>query len=482
MYELFTFSHCLRELMKKNNLTTGQLCQCLDKTRTEIKRLLQTDGTEKQRKSAFEKIRKTGLLPPDSLSLLAESLEVSRLGVSRYGFSYAIDRVLKGITFDESPNEIIIDGNISFKERLSHLKCADTIEIFCINSCFSSVVDALLSLFDDPARKIHMSHLVHTEVPEATSAIFVAITLPLLLDPRYMPYKLHSMGNSLVHPIGGNVIAIRAKFHEEERQYFFTALSAEKMIELQNAKECDMFGYLSKMFSSLDAKPQPIKEKPNAVEDFTSLSMTFLSHELNRSSYSITAGLCFQQIPTDIAIAALRDGAFLQQDELADVIERTRSIHDQRFQNFYHKKKKSYQIMTVKGCRQFLETGFNSDHFVGFRPFTLEERKRIFQHMLEAAETNPYFVPLLFKNHEATLGLYIECNDKLGIALDTQSTNYDIKNGYHSVFLMYPDFTEQFMHFYRDTLVAEKSHSKQDSLAILKEMYRSFLSEFSLDT
>ena len=102
--------------------------------------------------------------------------------------------------------------------------------------------------------------------------------------------------------------------------------------------------------------------------------------------------------------------------------------------------------------------------------------------MLEAAETNPYFVPLLFKNHEATLGLYIECNDKLGIALDTQSTNYDIKNGYHSVFLMYPDFTEQFMHFYRDTLVAEKSHSKQESLAILKEMYRSFLSKFSLDT
>jgi len=250
--------------------------------------------------------------------------------------------------------------------------------------------------------------------------------------------------------------------------------------ELPNASSSHLYSFISKVLQATSVQPVPIKETSPYKLDFTSLCMTFLSHELNRATYYIGCDLCFQQTPTDIALAAFRDKGLPSETETSQIISRTLSIHEQRYQNQYRKQKPTYRIMTKAGCERFLKTGETTDHFVGFRPFTLEERKEIFANMLHAAKQNHYFTPLLLKDDGFPHRYNLVCYEKLGISIDAKDTDYDISSGYRSVFLMLPEFTRQYLDYYLDILVAEKCYSRVQSLEMLEYMYQHFLSEHHL--
>ena len=137
----------------------------------------------------------------------------------------------------------------------------------------------------------------------------------------------------------------------------------------------------------------------------------------------------------------------------------------------------NYHIMTMSGIQRFLNTGMSTDHFIGFRAFTVEERKIIFEEMLKAAEQNRCFIPLLLKNEDFRHQYNLVCYDKLGVSIDAKDTNYDISNGYRSVLLMLPEFTKQYQEYYLDMLVTEKCYSRDESLRMLKSAFDEFVLE-----
>jgi len=241
-----------------------------------------------------------------------------------------------------------------------------------------------------------------------------------------------------------------------------------------------MYDFIMNVLKAVRPSPIPLKEPDTPHVDFPSLCMTFLSHELNRATYSLGNDIAFQQIPVDIAIDALRDKALFSPEEITHMIEHTFAIHEQRYQNLFNKKKTTYQIMTLAGCEQFLKTGYSTDHFVGFRAFTPAERQRIFGDMLRLAQENPHFSPLLLKKHAMEYKYNMECYEKLGVSLDVSNTDYDVQKGYRSVFLMYPDFTRQYLEYYLQSLVAEKCYPRARSLQLLQEMYDRFVNENNL--
>ena len=208
--------------------------------------------------------------------------------------------------------------------------------------------------------------------------------------------------------------------------------------------------------------------------------MTFLSRELNRATFYVSNDLCFQQVPVEIAVRALRDKGMFSEEEISQIIQRTLTIHEQRHQNLYNKKKKTCLIMTLSGCRRFLQTGYTTDHFFAFRAFTPEERRQIFGKMIQAAKSNPNFVPLLLKDPDFRYRYNLVCYEKLGVSFDEMDTDYDISNGYRSIFLMFPHFTQQYMDYYMKTLVVDRCLSREDSLAALGKMYQQFLEENGL--
>jgi len=478
MFEPLTFSQCLAKVMQKHKLTVGNLATLIGR-RADLKHVLADDATRNKRNLLFEKLKESKLFDEDDYKQLRQSMEVSRLGVEYYRFQNAIGSILIGSPL-EPQQEILTDENIPLSSRLQPLKEAEKIEIICLNCCYHSLFSALQILFADADRDIHMNHYLHSPSDWCAAAEYVSVALPVLFDQRYFSYIRNSAIETQLPSIGGNMLFIRAVLHNEVVEQHFVIENNRTAYELSNAASCHLFSFVNKVLAGVKPEPVAIKEEYPHKLDFPSLCMTFLSHELNRATYSLLNDLCFHQIPTDIAVSAFLDKGMDSDEELRRVIERTLSIHEQRYQNQYAKKKHTYRIMTAEGCERFLETGETTDHFIGFRAFTPEERKIIFQNMLDAARKNSFFVPLLLKDGAFTHRYNLVCYEKLGVSIDAKDTNYDISSGYRSVFLMFPAFTKQYMNYYLEILVGEKCYSKQESLAMLEQMYRDFLKKFEL--
>lgn len=473
MLETLTFSQCLAQLMHKHQLSLSNLATMIG-SRADLRNILSNDGTPNKRAMLFEKLKTSQLFADEDYQRLSHSLEISRMGVERYRFQQAISDILSGKAADFS-QEIITDWGPTLSERLSTLENAESIEIICFNSCFHSLFQTLAQLFKAENPKIVLRHYLHSDANWNTAAEYVAVVMPILFDERYQAYLRGASSSSKMPCISGNLLIIRAIIQSEPKEMFFSIADQKTAYEVPNASASHFFAFVSKILENATPQPIPIKEESPYKLDFPTLCMTFLSHELNRSTYSITNDLCFQQTPTSIAMEAFRDKGVSSDEETARIINRTLSIHEQRYQNQYRKKKPTYHIMTLMGCQRFLETGMSTDHFVGFRPFTPEEREIIFRNMLNAARENTCFIPLILKDDDFNHQYNLVCYDKLGVSIDAKDTDYDIAKGYRSVFLMFPDFTEQYMEYYLKILVGEKCYSRVKSLEMLEDIYRSFL-------
>ena len=478
MTEILTFSQCLNKVMQKHRLSVANLAILIGR-RADLKHILSDDSTHAKRSFLYQKLLESNLFDENDYQQLKNALEVSRLGLEWYRFQQAVDCILKGEML-KSAQIVLTESKQSLPEALAFMNDSEKTEIICFNCCYPSLSSALTSLFQNTDRDIHMEHYLQTTSDWSAAAEYVAVFLPLIFDPRYTSYLRNPLVEMQLPSIGGNMLVIRSVIHNEMIERCFVIANNSTAYELENAASVHFFSFVRKVLRCVAPEPLAIKEAYPHELDFPSLCMTFLSHELNRATYTFSKDLFFQQIPTDIAIAAFLDKGVECDEGLQRVVQRTLSIHEQRYQNQYGKKKHTYHIMTIDGCERFLDTGKTTDHFIGFRAFTPEERKAIFSNMLIAAHENPLFVPLLLKDSAFSHRYNLVCYDKLGVSVDAKDTNYDISNGYRSVFLMHPAFTKQYQKYYMDILVAEKCYSRQKSLALLEDMFERFLQKVGL--
>lgn len=478
MIETLTFAQCLNKVMQKHHLSLGDLVTMLG-CRADLKHVLADDTTHAKRAKVFDQLKASQLFDDADYNALSHSLEISRLGVERYRFQHAITEILSGKT-QESTCPIMTDAGDTLADRFAALTSAEKIEIICFNSCFHSLFSAVEPLFQDQKRDISMRHYIQSDSSINTAAEYIAVVMPVLFDLRYSSYYRPACLESKIPSLGGNLLFVRSIIQNKIVEMSFVFGGDHIAYEMPNPTACRMYAFVSRVLQAANPQPVAIKETSPYKLDFSSLCMTFLSHELNRATYYIGSDLCFQQIPTEIALAAFRDKGLSSDEETSRIINRTLSIHEQRYQNQYRKKKPTYRIMTEAGCERFLETGETTDHFVGFRPFTVDERKVIFQNMLNAAQQNSNFIPLLLIDSDFTHRYNLVCYEKLGVSIDAKDTDYDIDSGYQSVFLMLPEFTRQYLSYYLDILVNEKCYSRQKSLEKLEAMYHRFLQQHSM--
>ena len=478
MSEPVLFAQCLTQIMRKHRLSLGDLSGMIG-TRADLRHILADDATHTIRSRVLEKLKSLQLFDDGDYAALEHSLHISRLGLENYRFQQAVTCILTG-EHHQSAQEIIVDEHSTLAQRLALFDALDNIEIICFNACFPAVFSALKPLFRNPERSIFMRHYVQSDSHWNTAAEYVAAAFPLLFDSRYTAFVRNPAMLSKVPVLGGNLLLLRARQYGLPVESAFVITDSRTALELPNASACELYAFVNKVLQKVQPPPMPIKEENPHDLDFPSLCMTFLSHELNRATYCIFNDLCFEQVPTDIAIAAFKDKNYASAEETMRIISRTLSIHEQRYQNQYRKTKPTYRIMTIEGCKNFLASGMTTDHFIGFRAFTLQERKIIFRNMLQAAQNNRFFIPMLLKDERFTHRYNLVCYDNLGVSIDAKDTDYDISNGYRSVFLQFPDFTQQYREYYLKILVGEMCYSRQESLALLTEMYQAFIAEFSL--
>lgn len=478
MNELLPFSKCLQHLIKKHGLISAQFAQLIG-GRGEWKKLLSDSLSSSKLELYFERIKEAQLFSPEEYHCLEQAMKISQTGAEKYFFEHSIDQIFMGIQPDVS-RPLLLENQLPMEKRLRSLLDADELDIICLNCCFPSSIQSLIPLFSQRSARIHMRHYLHSDALSTRPAGLISSIMPFIFDHRYELYSISPPEDKMLRSMGGNILCIKKSKADILSQLFFVLMDDEHAVELDNSGGTDLFGFLEHLLTKISPVLQPLKEPDLSTDDFSSLCMTFLSHELNRATYSLSNALSFQQVPSDIAVAALKDKAIFSSADNNALLERTLIIHEQRHQNIYRKKKNTYQIMTTTGCEHFLRTGYCMNHFIGFRAFTPEERKKIFGKMIEGAENSTFYIPLLMKEANFHYRYNLVCYEKLGISIDHRDTDYDISKGYRSTFLMFSKFTQQYQDYYLNTIVKEKCYSKEESLSLLKSIYHRFIAEFSL--
>ena len=473
MTDILTFPECLQALMRRNQLTVAELA-ALSGSRTAVKQILADGATHAKREQLLRKIKEAGLFSPEDCNQLSASLEISRVGMQSYLFQQDIEHLFQWQP-RHAQEPLRLQNGLPLTRQLSSLQTASQIDILCVNSCFQSVADVLLPLFQG-ARNIHMWHFLHVGAfQELRYSGYLNTFFPLLFDERYDAYSLESGENSDVLAVGGNQLVIRARWERRSQEWAFTLSDETLAYALPIPASDSWFALLSAMLRRMKPVPKTLRESMNDSRDLYSLCMTFLSHELNRATYSVGNDVFFQQIPPQILCDAIREKEVISPDEIDRLYALALPIHERRYRNQYEKKKPTYQIMTIMGCRRFLDTGLCGDHFYAMRPFTPCERGVIFGQMLSAARQNPSFVPLLARDAHLLYRYSLICYDKLGLSLDLADADYNTESGYRSTFLLCSRFTQPYTAYYLKRLASDGCYSREESLTLLQELYAAFL-------
>lgn len=473
-----TFAQCVEQLMKDHQLT-ATILGAQTGSRTELRRALSNDLSSARRASLCDKICRLGIFSSAECVQLRESLEVSRIGMERYASRQSIDRLVS--MHPEEPSEACyISGGPLIQHRLAPLLNADEIEILCINTIYSSVISALRPFFADKTRRVRRHHYIQPDIGGLNAAEFVACISSILFDGRYSPYLLASWSETGHYPsVSGNLLILNARFGNRREEQCYIISNARLAYELPNADAVGIYAFFNRIISELPFRPTPLKMFEQNPTDYGSLIMSYLSRELNRTLFVHGTDISFAQVPTDIAVASFRDRSMFSPDITADMLKRIAPMHERRFQNLYTKKKPTVITLSLDGCRRFLETGVSRDQFAGIRPFFPIERLRTFSTLLAFAEENPGFCPIVLKQH-SFCGKYLTvAYDRLGVAITEYDTNYDLEAGYDYVFLSYPEFTRQYIDYFKTTILKERCYSREESLRLLHELYHVYAKKFA---
>lgn len=460
--------------MKAHKLTTNKLGTQLH-CKTELKRILGDQSNHKKREQLLTFLIENDIFSPEEIELLRISINVSRIGVERYLSRDALLELLSNERVLPKRDLLLIDGGL-LRERLASLADATSIEILCVNCSYYDLYYSLATLFEKKDLNINMKHYISISGSGHNTPTIINLVLPILFDNRYHLYKLESnypdVSNS--HGLAGNLISLLVKRGEESFEYFFIIKDHSSVYELPNPHSSNLFAFLSSILSASSKPPTKITEHLTDETTYEELLMRIFSLELNRVTYYLSPDICYMQIPVPIGLKAFNECDHFPPEVRTKLVDSAMSLHSQRHHNFYHKHKHNFSIISLNGCRSFLETGRSTDHFIGFRSFTIPERLEIFKLMIERARENSFYHQFVLKEHSFFSKYICVCYDQIGLLLCPYNTSYQIGNNTNMVILKTPELATLFADYYCDCLLTEQCYSREESIALLTDLYNEY--------
>ena len=474
--EILTFGECLARLTRQRGLSIAALSALLGcKSKTDVSRQLHDETSQAKREEFFHRIEKLdGCFGGDELALLREALEVSRLGKVEYRTQQAIWALLREDSTNASqPDPVIVNGEQNFRDLTREWSTADHIDILCFNSCYREIFNAFALLLARREQPVAIRHYLSGDLFEMNPAVAVAAVAPVLCDPRYFIYSVRrdEQGDrarvTATNQIMVNIV--REGVETEEMLVVIDERTISRLVLPPNTHLREFYmGIIPQM-----KVVRRLKHESAAAKDYAAYLITCYEREKNRCVYQFKPEPCFEQIPTRDVLAAFRGGRL---DAAAkDTLERSlTALHEQRFRNFYGKKKPSYLLLSRRGMRRFMETGMLTDHAHALRAFGKAERYDILSYMTAQAQNNPYFHVAFLKDDSLfTDHMYI-CYDGLGVLIANGNTHYELDQGLSDVLLTFDDFTKQFEAFFFKRLLDEQTLSPTESMEVLRSLLKRY--------
>ncbi len=488
------FQDCLNDIMAKRKLSASQLALMLGhKSKTTIQRILQGSGGLRCIGNVYKELCSCEemQLTEAETERLHTAYDMELWGTDNYRARSEMWRLLrKGEERDVSMRLFCTDGSeTTLRAFLNGFAsptepadiCTKEMEILMLSGCYPSVMEVMASLLQQMGSHVHIRQLFMLNGDVARTVRLIRNILPTL---GYHTYEAFSVLQNDIIPDPaysgtgtGKAMALRVQYSDGSVREFQILMQSETAGVLLEAP--GIWNHWQQFTAMYFNNAAPLKATVPEIRDYISLLEYYADTERNREALIYKPDVCFYHIPTEILLHALKDSIAASADaETADailqVLPKLRSTQEKRFQNMVNKRQHTYWVASREALLQFARTGVQNDHFFAMRPFTVEERHRVFRHLLDQEKNNPYSHMYLMReeDEDSFLDLEATCFVGLGLQLTSIGTDYCLSDGWTETLLEEESFCALYREFYMEELIAHHTQPPEAAVLLMEEILR----------
>jgi len=489
-----SFRNCLARLMEKRALSAGQLADMMQyKSKTTLLRVLQGKAGIRCIGNVYADLCRCKVLEltDAETDMLHVAYEVEVWGLDNYRARSEMWRLLRKSEPQQNHMQICMGSETvsldCFLDRF--MPCTESLpengipverlDVCILSSGYLSIVHALIPLLKRMGSRIHVTQLLQLTGDTARTVRLIRNILPIL---GYHTHEIYFNRQEDISPDPiysysgtGRAMILKALLPDGNTREFQILLRDENSGVLLESP--GLWQHWMQYTASYMEQMKPMKAAVPDMTDYAHLLEYYAETEKNREALIYKEDVCFHHIPPDILLHALLDSS--ASSEMLEVIPKLRSMQEKRFHNVMTKRQPTHWVASAKALRRFARTGVQNDHFFAMRPFTVEERIRIFRNLLSMLETNPYFHLYLMRPEDEDSFLDLEATylEGVGLQLTPTGTDYRITDGWTETMLTEESFCTLYREFFMEELIGQHTCPASDSAALLREIIRELQEE-----
>lgn len=473
---MLAFGPCVRQILEARGVSASEFARMMGyKSRNSIFRILDGEGGHGPRQALYER-----LIGEDPFSLtqqerreLFQALEISRVGLVTFLGNRAMKELLMDVSMEEEAEEIRLipaDGKkASVWRMLDRSKDVEELDIIITGCCDRQVCTMMNEGLGKLKAKISVRHFVYTGEEELIRNI--SAIQPLLFRNDYTAYAVEpgQFSREKQRMYRNNVIYVHAKL-ASGKAYNRNFVLVDKGCLLEfNQRGAGSMAKLNQIFEEDIKRMRPLKvNKYGGQADYLAYTEECLKLEQSRAIYIIKRDVPLSYVQTDILSQCVREGfaaaGIVQPEEIEPLLEQLQRVHNQRFDNYFVKRKPTYTVFDMGTMERFARTGRQSDHFFAFRPYTPQERVRILTHLRQQAAENPNFHVYFLNPEYDAPPMEIALFEGMGTLLAKPGTNYDLAGDHTETLITQESFCECYKNYYLQDLLERQVTDKQETL------------------
>ena len=187
-----TFGRCLSGLMRKKNISIGQLTKAAGyRSRNSIVRIIHDETSPDVMKRFFRFLIEPPrfCLTEEEIGLLRDALYVSTVGVHTYNTWKQMEFLPKS---EDPPNEGAI-ADAAVAQFLEFCVQSGHSDILLINCCWEKVAREIANRLRAAHANVNIDHYIYTGENAGFAAAYIRAVLPFLRMRSYRPYRMDGM-------------------------------------------------------------------------------------------------------------------------------------------------------------------------------------------------------------------------------------------------------------------------------------------------
>lgn len=385
--------------------------------------------------------------------------------------------MLRFLRSEQTPGEDVwledIEAGSSqrFEDRYAQ---AEDIHITLMNSQYVPIFGQLCNLVQQ--RGATVEHYLHMRRESARIIHAIGELIPLMYEKGYTGYCSSSVDDGGSGGVRGlsdaDAMVVQYINKDGEPREDIVVFDATDHGVVQSSSQTGRYVHILGLNRE---NYKPIKQvhfQSSKLNSYIQFCEDYAHLEYNRSIYKIKPDLCMAWIPADIMISALQMSSLGEMENIAALMEEFRKVHHERVRNVFEKHRVSKSIMKRSAMVRFARTGRLQDHFWGMRPFTPEERVRIFRLLLEHNENNPYFDVYFLKDNDFLRDMEFAYYENVGIMMMNASTDYAMQGNHSEVMIVHEEFMRMFKEYYEKNLLTDQVLNRAETVNFLNSLIK----------